>query len=390
MGTLSARNLRESLQKAKNVGIVEERFQLFNECEVVVRNLRPDEYTEIDAECKDLEGIDYLYKFQEGHVKRAVIELNGQDLRDVQFVEDEEEDPKKPDQMRAIKLELADWLVKNVLKTWGKEAVYIAYRKCEDAVDRAEKKAKDGVVFITPEETDEDRFRRLAGEIKDLEANLPEKLIDNVLDDHGYMRKATADDIKRGMEKADQIAREAAAKNGGNGPATPPAAAAPPAAPQAPPAPPAAAAQAPQAPVPTPQSLMQGRQPMNQVAVDDVPQPVIVSPSPGRQAPIPAVRQPRPGVSSPDQVHPPIQTIAGPPIQGSAAVRAARTAALEADADLAGAISPTGGQLPPKPAQVPIIERRLERADPKAAQTVMDPKPVGGVNPHYRGHNRGV
>src|SRR5271168_4471963 len=74
MGTLSARNLRESLAKAKNVGIVEERFQLFDECEVVVRNLRPDEYSEIDAECKDLDGIDYLYKFQEGHVKRAVVE----------------------------------------------------------------------------------------------------------------------------------------------------------------------------------------------------------------------------------------------------------------------------------------------------------------------------
>ena len=88
MGTLSARTLRESLQKARNIGIVEERLQLFDECEVVVRNLRPDEYEAIHAECKELEEIAYLYGFQFGHVKRAIVELNGQDLRGVEYVED--------------------------------------------------------------------------------------------------------------------------------------------------------------------------------------------------------------------------------------------------------------------------------------------------------------
>ena len=82
MGTLSARNLRESLKKAKNVGIVEERVSLFGEIEVVVRNLRPDQYEAINDDCKEEEDLNYLYGFQTGHVKRAIVELNGQDLRE--------------------------------------------------------------------------------------------------------------------------------------------------------------------------------------------------------------------------------------------------------------------------------------------------------------------
>ncbi len=229
MGTISARALRESLQKAENVGIVEERFPL-DDLELVVRNLRPDEYEALNSDVKDLDGLEYLYGFQLGHVKRAIVEMNGTDLRDVQYVEDEEDDPKKPGTTRTVKLELADWLLKNYLCTWSKEAVFVAYRKVEDAVAQAEKKAKNGIEFLTPDETDEDRFRRLAGELKELEDALPAKLVDHVLDQNGYMRKSTADEVKRAMETADRIAREEEAKKaggGGEGSSTPPAASAP-------------------------------------------------------------------------------------------------------------------------------------------------------------------
>jgi hypothetical protein len=390
MGTLSARALRESLQKARNVGIVEERFTLFGEIELVVRNLRPDEYEHINKDCADQEGLDYLYAFQEGHVKRAIVEVNGQDLREVQFVEDEEEDPKKPGTTKTVKLELADWLYRNFISTWSKEALYVVFRKVEDAVGRAEKKAKDGIEFISPDESDEDRFRRIVGELKDLEDNLPVKLVDHVLEEAGYMRKSTADEIKRAMDKATQLAREeeaarkAAAGEGSPPPA--PAASAPPAPPAAPP-PAAPVAAAPSGP--DPNDLMRNRQPMNQAAVD-VPQPVIISPG-ARQVPVPATRQPQPGPPPPDQVHPPIQgAIPGPALHGSAAVRSAKHAALEAEADAAGALQGEGGQLPPKPTDVPIIERKQTPIDPKAAASVIDPKPRGGINPHFRPPPRNV
>jgi hypothetical protein len=376
-----ARNLREALKKAQNVGVVEERVQLFDDCEVVVRNLRPDEYEAIHAEIKELDGMAYLFGFQLGHVKRAIVELNGQDFRDVQFVDDEEDDPKKPGQTKMVKLELSAWLAKNILSSWGKEAVYITYRKVEDAVARAEKRAKDGIEFITPEESDEDKYRRLLGELKEAEASLPDKLVENILDEKGYMLKTTAEEAKRAMERMDAIARENAAK------------AAPPQ-PQPVQAPvPVQAQQAPaphpvqQAPAPTTgpdlEALMRGRQPMNQM-VEDVPQPVIISPMP-RYAPVPAGKQSPP----PENVHPSLQgAIAGPALHGSAAIRGARQAALEADADQVGALEASTGQLPPKPAEIPILERRQDPIDPKVAAAMIDRKPQGGLNPHYRAFQR--
>jgi len=386
MGTLSARNLRESLQKARNIGIVEERFPLFEDCELVVRNLRPDEYESITSDTKELEGIDYLYAFQYAHVNRAIVEINGQDLRDVQFVDDEEEDPKHPGTMKPVKLELRHWLFKNVVSTWSKEALYVVYRKVEDAVEQAEKRARDGITFITPDETDEDRFRRIVGEMKDLEDNLPSKLVEHILDQAGYMRKSTADEVKRVMEAADRVTREEEAKRkaAAGGGASPAAAASP--TPQTPPAPPAPIAAPIVTPPPSgasPQELMAARQPMNQAAVVDVPQPLIVSPTP-RQNPVPAGR-PQPGPPPPEHVHAPLQgAIPGPQPHGSAAVRGLKHAALESEADQAGAIANAGPTLPVKPSNVPILERKQAPIDPKGALSVVDPKPRGGINPHYR------
>ena len=397
MGVMLARSLRESLKKAQNVGIVEERVQLFDDCEVAVRNLRPDEYESIHAEIKELDGMPYLFGFQKGHVKRAIVELNGQDLRDVQFVEDEEDDPKRPGQTKNVKLELADWLDKNILSTWGKEAIYIVYRKVEDAVSKAEKRAKDGVEFLSPEETDEDKYRRLVGEVKDLEQNLPSKIIERVLDEKGYMLKSTAEEVKRAMERLEGV-REHPLKA-----AQAAQAAAPPAPVQQPQAPPPVYVQPPSQPVqpppvripvpqpapqpvqagPDPASLVQGRQPMNQ-GTDDVPQPYIVSPSP-KNSPVPAGR-PSPA-PPPGQVHPPLQgAIPGPSLTGSAAARGAKQAALEMEADASGAMSGPSQQLPARPTNVPVIDQKLPPMNPALIAQNIDPKPRGSINPHFRSH----
>ena len=389
MGVMLARSLRESLKKARNVGIVEERVQLFDDCEVSVRNLRPDEYEAIHAEIKELDGMPYLFGFQKGHVKRAIVELNGQDLRDVKFVEDEEDDPKRPGQTKQVKLELADWLDKNILSTWGKEAIYIVYRKVEDAVSKAEKRAKDGVEFLTPEETDEDKYRRRVGEVKDLEQNLPSKIIERVLDEKGYMLKSTAEEVKRAMERLEGV-REHPLKAAQEAQAAQPAPPAPVQQPQAPPPvqpPPVripVPQPAPQPPVqagPDPSTLMQGRQPLNQ-ATDDVPQPYIVSPSP-QNSPVPAGR-PSPA-PAPDLVHPPLQgAIPGPALHGSAAARGAKQAALEMEADASGAMAGPSQQLPARPTNVPTIEHKLPPMNPALIAGNIDPKPRGTLNPHYR------
>lgn len=368
MGTLSARNLRDALQKAKGVGLVEERFTV-GDCEIVVRSLRPDEYEAILAECKTLEEVAYLNAFQIGHISRAIVELNGVDFRDVQFVDDEEPDPKKPGQTKSVKLELHKWLEKNVVSTWGKEIIHTTFLKVGDAVELAERQSKVGIVFLTPDETGEEKLRRLVGEVMELREELPTLIIDRVLDEHGLMFKTAAEEAKRVMEAADALAREQLAKQKAEEAAKAPPVEEPPT--KEPPAkePPVEV----QAPDP-----MQGRQPLNQMPVD-----LRQAPAKVPSQTVPATRQ-QPSPPPPDAT--PSHAIQGPPITGSAAVRSAQMAALEAEADTTGVIAtpPEGFDPASRPAEVPILERRLEPTDPKAVRTIIDQPPRVGLNPHFR------
>src|SRR5580698_9713551 len=117
MGT-SGKKLLAALEKARGVGIVEETFTV-DDCEITLRSLRPDEYEEVLAECKELDDLPYVNAFQKGHIVRSIVGVNGSDLHDVDFVEDEVVDPKTK-QVKSIKVELHAWLRKNVVDTWGK------------------------------------------------------------------------------------------------------------------------------------------------------------------------------------------------------------------------------------------------------------------------------
>ena len=361
MGILSARSLSQALSQARHVGLVEEAF-VIGDVSVVVRNLRPDQYDSIFKDCQGLSDVEYLNAWQSAHVCRAICELNGQDLRDVRYIEDEEPDPKRNGQMRPVKHELHAWLLKNIVSTWSREVVYICYRKVADAIEGAEKRAQEGVTFRVDDESPEDKFRRLISEIKDVEGNVPERILDAVLKEHGYMRRATIEEIEavekkfaKVAEKVDQI--EPA-------PADP--------APQEVPAAKVAEvdpAQRAQAGPPSPErmaQLLRQRQPMNQQpAAVPVPQasseqvPVVAGPS---QAPLPAQAVP----------------------QAALAGRTAEHAALEAAHLNLPPGTPAPVNLQP---QATVPEVRLGsgvKLDPAAAQAIVDTPPVGGINPRFR------
>src|ERR1700744_3789741 len=88
MATLKAKRLQEALQKARNVGRVEEAVTI-DDCAMVLQNLAPEDYNLIVQETADLEGAEYLHAYQIAHVSRSVVEIEGVDLRDVQFIEDD-------------------------------------------------------------------------------------------------------------------------------------------------------------------------------------------------------------------------------------------------------------------------------------------------------------
>ena len=207
---IDGKKLKDALAKAKNVGLVEEAFTI-EDCELVLRNLRQDEYNSILQDCDGLDGMAYLNAYQRGHIARSIVSLNGVDLRDTAFVEVDEDDPKRPGQTKTVKHELHAYLNKQVLGTWGKEAIFTAFRKFGDVVGAAEIKAKQGVTFVLSDERDEDKYRRLLLEAQECEEAMPQSMVTSILDELGLMRKSTADEIKAAMTKTDELARAQAA-----------------------------------------------------------------------------------------------------------------------------------------------------------------------------------
>jgi hypothetical protein len=276
--------------------------------------------------------------------------------------------------MKAVKLELHRWLERNVLNSWGKEAIYVAYRKVSDVIEKAEKKSKEGIQFLTADETPEDKLRRIIGELQEIRDEVPTVILEKVLDENGLILKTTAEEARQAMEAADAIERERVDREKAEAKAAQAAQS-------------VAVSTPPSTEVPSPETpsadIMRNRQPLNTAPVD-------IQRAPTRQAPnvVPASRQAAP---PPPQDAVSSHAIQGPPVVGSAALRAAQMAALETDADQVGALGadPVAGFDPTlRPAQVPMLEHRQQPGDPKAAAQIIDQPPRVGLNPHFRSPRR--
>jgi len=364
MPGIAAKNLNAALFKAKNIGLVEESF-ILQDCELTLRNLRPDEYLAVLQACQGLDSEAYLNAYQLEHISRSIVVINGADLHDVKYVEEEEPDPKNPEKLRTIKLELHAYLNKHVVSTWSKEAIYTAYRKFTDVIEKAERKAKEGITFLLPEETNEEKYRRLLLEAKECEGDLPDSLIDHVLDELGFMRKTTAEEIKAAMERTDQLARAEEASKG---------------APETPVSEPFQEVSSATEPVvPNPQVISSGmlRQPLNQ-PVGRIP----VDPHQSLQQAIEARRAPvNVSVAQPTQE----ESSSNVPLN-----RAAKIAALEVDAGMADIVMPgKDGDIPiyqqlgNEPIEV-VEVRKQAPVDPNAVGAILDQPPRSGINPRFR------
>lgn len=379
--TISAKTLAGAVEKARDLGIYEELVQLSEECGVCLRSLRPTEYDLALAECKGLEGMEYLYTFQKSHVSRAICELNGQSLREVKFVEVDEPDPKDPNKVKSVKLELYAYLRKYLIDTWSKEVLYVAYRKFGDIVAEAERRSKEGIKFVIAEETQEERLRRLLGEVREVEAELPPELADRTLVEFGYMHHTTAEQAKNIDDRLASVASPETAAQA-----------------------PQVAPEAPTAAVPDPVRLMRTRMPLNRT-VEETPLPPAPAPrwapqtdtatsqaagaAPQRvvpgAAPSPVV-QPR-AAQAPAVLSNP-QTLGGPAPMS----RSARIAALEAGADAdttmtAGLLtgSSMGHLQTAQVDDVPVLTGRSnDKPDPATVIPTIDNGPKVGLNPLYR------
>lgn len=344
--SISGRELLDSLNKARNMGIVEESFELLGQS-LTVRNLRPSEVEAVLESVKGLADFAYLNMYQREHVARGLVEFNGFDFREIDFIDDEEPDPKKPGSMRKVRVERHKWVSDKIVATWGPETVLTAYKKVMDASVLADQQAKKGVTFLRADESPEETVRRLLGEIGEVQDELPATLLTKVLDDFGLIQKTTLEEMKAAEETLDKIRREEEAKQ-------------------------KAAEQAETVEEPEPgvaqaTDIMASRKPLNR---EEAPPPERPIPPPPERASVPQMA----------------------PIQPKAvsSARAAELAALEGSADTVGAID-VSQHRPSKPTEVAELreETKLTVGQVEAGlNQILEKPPQGGINPKFRPPNR--
>jgi hypothetical protein len=205
---IKASKIQDAIRKAQRVGEVEERFTL-DGCDLVLRSLEPGEYQEVLGEIDELEDVAYMVGYRVGHLCRSIIEINGESLRDVDLVEvDIEEDVDGEKKIRTIALERHKFVADYLLASWSREAIDSAFRKFGDVVEKAEQRAIEGVEFRVPDETPEDKFRRLLGEAKELEGQIPFELVGRILNEIGYMSKSSKEELETVDKRLARVASE--------------------------------------------------------------------------------------------------------------------------------------------------------------------------------------
>lgn len=400
MTTIQAGALRAALEKAKSVGLVEEEVTI-DGCQLVLQSLKPEAYVDIDTETGDLEGLAYFNAFVAAHVSRSICEIDGQDLRDVQFIEDEAPPgaivwgvfPNKemaqqvaqeiekaggetrvvpadaPAEQRMVRYERHDWVYQNIMANWSREAMNVGWRKFAEVLQAAELKAKEGIDFRIPDETQEDRYRRLLNELLETGEELPIELTGRILKDSGLMTVTSVEELTSATSRIDQLAAQepsVARPTPQPVPVAQPAPAASQAAPEPGPEPPSPSQVAEQL-----HARMQNRQPLNQQASGPAP------PRPQSTMNVPAQRM---KAKVPDQIRK-----AAMANTASVSKRASMIAQLEGAVDPDLEVPEGGGQLPiVAPEDIPILEARQKPVEGTQVAAITEQPPAIGINPRFK------
>jgi len=387
MATLQASKVLEALNRAKQVGRVEIPVTI-DGCSIVLQNLTTSDYNDIHAETEDLDEVAYLYGFQEGHICRAIVEIGDQDLRDVQFIEEEvpsgayvveaqlpnkkaaeaivEEVRKRSGEAglippsgepRSVRLERHTWIKEHLLPGWGREAVAVAWKKFAEVLDMADEKAREGVTFKIPDETAEEKFRRILSELKEAEEDLPPEMVSAIYNEVGFFKSSSKEEFDRVTSRLQnvQVAPQATESL--------PVAPEPPVRQKAPEPAPEPVQRA--SSDPTPEELMRTRMPLNR-------RPVTVS-RPVQDEAVPAAKK----VEVPEHIRK-----AAAENASSMRGRSAAIANLESQVD-PGILDETG-MYDPHGGEVAVLSEPIKSVDGRGARTIIGTPPRVGINTRFK------
>jgi len=363
---IKANKIQEAIQKAQRVGEVEERFTLAG-CDLVLRSLQPGEIQAVLDEIDGLEDVEYMTGYRFGHLSRSIIEVNGESLREADFIEVEvEEEVDGVNQLKTIALERHKFIADYILASWSQEAVNSAFRKFSDVIEKAEQAAVEGVEFRVPDETPEDKFKRLLVEAKELEGQIPFELVGRILNDIGYLSKSSKEELET-VDK--RLARMASEINSGKTVEGLQEGSEP---------------EATSAPPPTQAAPRAVRVPLNQRAVSvPVPTPQVVTRAePTEERPRPLIQLSPEALRRSREAEALEGGLGAPPTSYQSEVErlSGTTApAIQSSTRVAESI-PSGSVVAASPST---------RVDPNSLGSILDRPPTAGVNPRYRPPPRG-
>lgn len=368
MTTLKASSLKGLLEKARQVGIIEEVVTVQGH-NMVLRNLRPEEYTELYEELQAFVNNEpeYWHSSHIEHVSRSLVEIDGEDFREVQFIEVEREDPQNPGTLVSVNVPRHEWIRDNLVSQWSREVIFVLFRKFMDVAAEADKVSREGVVFKVADETDEEKFRRLLAEALESGSDVPDDMKEAILQEHGLLLATSAEELERANEEAKRFLEEQRKQaQATEESATEDVAA------EEPWEPTAATTEAVNVPEQIrqaltqedPEELMAARQPLNRTPI---------------RAPVPQPAEGRVKVANKRPPVPPMQQVSSA-VNSRAAQRAAEFAALEAEAAATGI--PLGDTVSAayqiQPDLGTVLETPLREG--VKSKISIDSRPRGGVN----------
>ncbi len=206
MTVLSVKSFKQAFEKAKKLSCVEEPLMICG-VNLVLSNLRPDQYSLIDSELGVMSDDDFTFKrvFHELHLAHSIVELNGVDLRNTRYIETDSVDDKTK---KPVKVELVSFLRKEILASWSQEAIDVAFAKFTEVVVKAEKVAREGVVFSIKDEDPDDKIRQHLDDVLELSKDMPEELFERVLQEKGFTIRTTRSDLNQVDDVLSDISKE--------------------------------------------------------------------------------------------------------------------------------------------------------------------------------------
>jgi hypothetical protein len=191
MSSITLNHLKSALDKSRDIGILEKKIDIPG-MSLVIRTLRPDEITWSLDELEDYHTRSaQIFAWQKLQLSRAIVEVNGVDLRSVRTVDLED----------GTKLELHEALSRNLIDTWSKDLVLHLVVALTELSKESEDQIKKSMAAYIVSENAEEKLRECLIAVKDAEEAVPPKLAETILKEFGLVRQSSVEELKAALEK---------------------------------------------------------------------------------------------------------------------------------------------------------------------------------------------